>query len=99
MSLDETDARLARLDWSPELRLALVKAVAETGVRVPDPDILRQLDGFAHDFQPLKTHRVIFAAQWKTATLALRGWTGARSCVWRWSRRWPKPASGCHRCA
>lgn len=35
MSLDETDARLARLDWSPEQRLALVKAVAETGVRVP----------------------------------------------------------------
>ena len=26
MSLDETDARLARLDWSPEQRLALVKA-------------------------------------------------------------------------
>ncbi len=35
MSLDETDARLARLDWSQEQRLALVKAVAETGVRVP----------------------------------------------------------------
>ncbi|MCI4578675.1 L-ribulose-5-phosphate 3-epimerase, partial [Escherichia coli] len=35
MSLDETDARLARLDWIPEQRLALVKAVAETGVRVP----------------------------------------------------------------
>ena len=35
MSLDETDARLARLDWSPEQHLALVKAVAETGVRVP----------------------------------------------------------------
>ena len=35
MSLDETDVRLARLDWSPEQRLALVKAVAETGVRVP----------------------------------------------------------------
>lgn len=35
MSLDETDVRLARLDWSPEQRLALVKAVADTGVRVP----------------------------------------------------------------
>ena len=35
MSLDETVARLARLDWSPEQRLALVKAVAETGVLVP----------------------------------------------------------------
>jgi L-ribulose-5-phosphate 3-epimerase len=35
MSVDETDARLARLDWSPEQRLALVKAMAETGVRVP----------------------------------------------------------------
>ena len=29
------DARLARLDWSREQRLALVNAVAETGVRVP----------------------------------------------------------------
>ncbi|MBN0566883.1 TIM barrel protein, partial [Pseudomonas aeruginosa] len=35
MSLDETDARLARLDWIQEQCLALVKAVAETGVRVP----------------------------------------------------------------
>ena len=35
MSLDETDVRLARLDWRPEQRLALVKAVADTGVRVP----------------------------------------------------------------
>ena len=32
-------------------------------------------------------------------TPALRGWTGARSSVWRWSRRWLKPASGCRRCA
>jgi L-ribulose-5-phosphate 3-epimerase len=35
MSVDETDARLARLDWSREQRLALVNAIAETGVRVP----------------------------------------------------------------
>ena len=35
MSVDETDSRLARLDWSAEQRLALVRAVAETGVRVP----------------------------------------------------------------
>ena len=35
MSVDETDARLARLDWHPEQRLALVAAIAETGVRVP----------------------------------------------------------------
>ena len=35
MSVDETDARLARLDWRAEQRLALVSAVAETGVRVP----------------------------------------------------------------
>ncbi|MBB1199113.1 L-ribulose-5-phosphate 3-epimerase [Enterobacteriaceae bacterium 89] len=34
MSVDETDTRLARLDWSREQRLALVQAVAETGVRV-----------------------------------------------------------------
>lgn len=35
MSVDETDVRLARLDWGREQRLALVNAVAETGVRVP----------------------------------------------------------------
>lgn len=35
MSVDETDERLARLDWSREQRLALVSAIAETGVRVP----------------------------------------------------------------
>lgn len=35
MSVDETDERLSRLDWSREQRLALVNAVAETGVRVP----------------------------------------------------------------
>ena len=35
MSVDETDARLARLDWSREQRLALIAAIAETGVRVP----------------------------------------------------------------
>ncbi|WP_435951891.1 L-ribulose-5-phosphate 3-epimerase [Dryocola sp. BD626] len=34
MSVDETDTRLARLDWSREQRLTLVQAVAETGVRV-----------------------------------------------------------------
>lgn len=35
MSIDESDIRLARLDWSTEQRLALVKAVAISGVRVP----------------------------------------------------------------
>jgi L-ribulose-5-phosphate 3-epimerase len=35
MSIDETDARLSRLDWSREQKLALINAVAETGVRVP----------------------------------------------------------------
>lgn len=35
MSVDETDERLARLDWSREQRIALVQAVAQTGVRVP----------------------------------------------------------------
>lgn len=35
MSIDETDARLARLQWTREQRLALVEAIAETGVRVP----------------------------------------------------------------
>ncbi len=35
MSVDERDGRLARLDWSREQRLALVSAVAASGVRVP----------------------------------------------------------------
>ncbi|WP_423731891.1 L-ribulose-5-phosphate 3-epimerase [Hafnia paralvei] len=35
ISLDESDVRLARLDWSREQRLALVNAIAQTGVRVP----------------------------------------------------------------
>lgn len=35
MSIDESDGRLARLDWSAEQRLALVSAVAASGVRVP----------------------------------------------------------------
>lgn len=35
MSVDESDERLARLDWSREQRRELVEAIAETGVRVP----------------------------------------------------------------
>ncbi|KXU14081.1 L-xylulose 5-phosphate 3-epimerase [Streptococcus oralis] len=33
--MDESDARLARLDWTKEERLELVKAIYETGVRIP----------------------------------------------------------------
>lgn len=35
ISIDETDHRLARLDWSAEERLALVRACLDTGVGVP----------------------------------------------------------------
>lgn len=35
MSVDETDHRLSRLDWSIEERLALVRATLETGISVP----------------------------------------------------------------
>lgn len=35
MSVDETDARLARLDWSRDQRLALVNAISLTGIRIP----------------------------------------------------------------
>ncbi|MGT2767601.1 L-ribulose-5-phosphate 3-epimerase [Streptococcus ictaluri] len=35
MSIDESDDRLARLNWSKEDRLAIVKAIYETGVRIP----------------------------------------------------------------
>ena len=35
LSIDESDTRLARLDWSKEQRLELVKAIFETGIRIP----------------------------------------------------------------
>jgi L-ribulose-5-phosphate 3-epimerase len=35
MSIDETAARLSRLEWRREQKLALINAVAETGVKVP----------------------------------------------------------------
>jgi L-ribulose-5-phosphate 3-epimerase len=35
MSVDESDHRLTRLDWSREQRMAVVDAVARTGVRIP----------------------------------------------------------------
>ncbi|QIW15098.1 xylulose 5-phosphate 3-epimerase [Pasteurellaceae bacterium RH1A] len=35
MSVDETDERLARLDWSKKERLKLVKAIVNTGVTIP----------------------------------------------------------------
>ncbi|MGL1892547.1 MAG: L-ribulose-5-phosphate 3-epimerase [Spirochaetaceae bacterium] len=35
ISIDETDMRLSRLDWSQEERNDLVKDIAETGIRIP----------------------------------------------------------------
>ncbi|MDU8419333.1 L-ribulose-5-phosphate 3-epimerase, partial [Pseudomonas syringae] len=35
MSVDETDNRLARLDWSREQRLQVVDAISRTGIRIP----------------------------------------------------------------
>ena len=35
ISIDETDERLARLDWSKEERIELVKAIINTGVTIP----------------------------------------------------------------
>ncbi|WGE41929.1 L-ribulose-5-phosphate 3-epimerase [Actinobacillus equuli] len=35
MSVDETDERLARLDWTKEQRIELVKAIINTGVTIP----------------------------------------------------------------
>ncbi|MCD1127548.1 L-ribulose-5-phosphate 3-epimerase [Jinshanibacter sp. LJY008] len=35
MSVDESDIRLARLDWNSAQRLSLVNAIAVTGIRVP----------------------------------------------------------------
>jgi hexulose-6-phosphate isomerase len=35
MSVDETDERLSRLDWSPAQRASLVSAMLETGVAIP----------------------------------------------------------------
>lgn len=35
ISIDETDERLARLDWTPEQRIELVSAIIKTGVTIP----------------------------------------------------------------
>ena len=35
LSVDESDERLARLNWTKEERLAVVQAIYETGVRIP----------------------------------------------------------------
>ncbi|MCW6660433.1 L-ribulose-5-phosphate 3-epimerase [Aerococcaceae bacterium NML191292] len=35
MSVDESDARLARLNWTKEERLEIVKAIYQTGIRIP----------------------------------------------------------------
>lgn len=35
MSVDETDERLSRLEWSPAQRASLVSAMLETGVAIP----------------------------------------------------------------
>lgn len=35
MSVDESDERLARLDWSREERMAVISAIQQTGVRIP----------------------------------------------------------------
>ena len=35
MSIDETDQRLARLSWGREQRLEVVRAILDTGIRVP----------------------------------------------------------------
>lgn len=35
ISIDETDERLARLDWTPEERIELVSAIIKTGVTIP----------------------------------------------------------------
>ena len=35
MSVDETDHRLARLDWSSEQRLRVIDAISRTGIRIP----------------------------------------------------------------
>lgn len=35
MSVDESDSRLARLDWTKKARLDVVQAIYETGIRIP----------------------------------------------------------------
>lgn len=35
MSVDESDGRLARLEWSAEQRMAVINAIARTGIRIP----------------------------------------------------------------
>ncbi|SUH40202.1 L-ribulose-5-phosphate 3-epimerase UlaE [Salmonella enterica subsp. enterica] len=80
MSVDETDARLARLDWSREQRLALVSAVAETGVRVPSMCLS------AHRRFPLGSEDDAVRAQgWRLCVkrFSLRRTSGFASFNWR----------------
>ncbi|VTP62937.1 L-ribulose-5-phosphate 3-epimerase ulaE [Leclercia adecarboxylata] len=80
MSVDETDARLSRLDWSREQRLALVNAVAETGVRVPSMCLS------AHRRFPLGSEDDAVRAQgWRSCVrrFALPRTWGSASSSWR----------------
>lgn len=81
MSVDETDARLARLDWSREQRLALVSAVAETGVRVPSMCLS------AHRRFPLGSEddavRARGAGDYDVKRFSLRRTSGFASFNWR----------------
>ncbi|SQD10826.1 putative L-xylulose 5-phosphate 3-epimerase [Citrobacter freundii] len=37
MSVDESDERLARLDWTQAERMEIIQAIQQTGVRIPHP--------------------------------------------------------------
>ena len=57
MSIDETDQRLARLDWSKAERASLRAAVAETGVTVPSMCLS------AHRRFPFGSHNPVIRSQ------------------------------------
>lgn len=82
ISIDESDERLARLDWSKQQRLELVHAILETGIKIPsmclsghrrypfgshDPAIRAQAD-------EIMQKAIIFAADIGIRTIQLAGY-------------------------
>ena len=58
MSVDETDERLSRLDWSPTQRASLVTAMLETGA-LPQPygELIAPVDLMVAINKSFATHR------------------------------------------
>ncbi len=82
MSIDETDARLSRLDWSIDERKQLAHAVLDTGIRIPSMCLSghRRFPFGSHD-QNIREHArqimdkaIVFAQDMGIRTIQLAGY-------------------------